>query len=163
MDHSENFLLVRADGFAETAEGDIAVTMVAKGQPVAGMEPAVRRVRFSPCPACQTMEVHWGESDPLSIFSAETAAILLRLKLAVHPAADTIRSFNAKVSAMEKKLSKAKPAADHQNIPAGAGSAPEGGQPPQAPTPPSGAAAAAPAAIVPPPSPDGAAGPEART
>ena len=158
MDHSENFLLVRADGFAETAEGDIAVTMVAKGQPVAGMEPAVRRVRFSPCPACQTMEVHWGEGDPLSIFSAETAAILLRLKLAVHPAADTIRSFNAKVSAMEKKLSKAKPAADPQNIPAG--SAPEGGQPPQAPTPTS---AAAPAAQWPPTSPEGAAGPEART
>lgn len=104
MDHSQGFLLTRADGFTETPDGDLAVVMTAKGQPVPGMEPPVRRIRFAACPACATQEVRWGEEDPLSIFSAETAQALLRLKLAEHPSSDTVAAFNVAVERIGEQV-----------------------------------------------------------
>jgi Skp family chaperone for outer membrane proteins len=104
MDRSENYLLTRADGFVETPDGDIAVTMIAKGVPVPGTDPQVLQARFAPTPAAQSVLVKWESEAAISIFPAAISGQLMRLRMAQHPTAIAVSEFNAAFAQIAKDL-----------------------------------------------------------
>jgi hypothetical protein len=112
MDRSENYLLTRADGFVETPDGDIAVTMIAKGVPVPGTDPQVLQARFAPTAAAQSVLVKWESGAAISIFPAAISGQLMRLRMAQHPTAIAVSEFNATFAQIakdfEESIAKAK-------------------------------------------------------
>ena len=107
MDRSANYLFVRADGFAETPDGDIAVKMSAKGTVIPGTDPEAIRVRFAPSPAASSVLVEWERGAPISIFPEEISKSLLRLKLAVQPSAEDVTLFNENFAKIAEGIEKA--------------------------------------------------------
>jgi hypothetical protein len=98
MEQSNDYLTVRADGSVSAPDNFLAVSMIAKGVPVPGSDPAIARVRFSPSMMAQSILVEWQAGEPISIFPDHIAAALIRLNLARNPGAAAVAEFNARMA-----------------------------------------------------------------
>lgn len=81
MENSNTFLHKRADGFVETADGQIAVTMRVK----TGFTDGVNHFTYSPGHNQEAITVEWNATDKLAIFPVHIAGALLSRRYAVQP------------------------------------------------------------------------------